>query len=147
MKFKVLVWPCKRGQGHPKLTIFSHLPMVFLCKFGQNPPIGSGDRVQTKFFFIYCLCSVVTSWNLGQNHHSLIKSSNNPNVTIYEVWPESVIWFKRKTRFCWSNFENFKFYSVLTLKIRWSQPKSSLILKPTQRYNIWMLARIRHLVG
>ena len=26
-------------------------PVVFLCKFGQNPGIGSGDRVQTRLIF------------------------------------------------------------------------------------------------
>ena len=30
------------------LLILIILPMLFLCKFGQNPPIGSGDRVQTR---------------------------------------------------------------------------------------------------
>ena len=46
--FKVLMWPWKWGKGHQNLiTIFS-LPMMRLCKFGQNPPIGTGDRVQTR---------------------------------------------------------------------------------------------------
>ena len=26
-------------------------PMVFLCKFGQNPPIGSRDKISEKAHF------------------------------------------------------------------------------------------------
>ena len=33
--------------------------MVFLCKFGQNPPIGSGDKSADNADF-YSLYSVVT---------------------------------------------------------------------------------------
>ena len=39
--------------------------MVFLCKFVQNPKLGSGDRVQTRLIF---------SLNLSQGHQNLIKS-------------------------------------------------------------------------
>ena len=38
----------------------------------------------------------------------------------------------------------YSFYSVVTLKIR--SPKSNQIFKPSQCYNIWSLAKIRHLV-
>ena len=44
--FKVLVWPWKWGQGHKNLITSFSLPIMCLCKFGENPPIGSGDRVQ-----------------------------------------------------------------------------------------------------
>ena len=64
--------------------------MVFLCKFGQHSPIGSGDRVQTRLIF--------------------------------------------------------SLYSVVTIKIRSRSPKSDQIFKPSQRYNIWSLTRICHLI-
>ena len=32
----------------PKSSFLPHDPMVFLCKCGQTPPTGSGDRVQTR---------------------------------------------------------------------------------------------------
>ena len=32
-------------------SLLSHVQVVFLCKFGQNPPFGSGDRVQTMLIF------------------------------------------------------------------------------------------------
>ena len=38
------------------------------------------------------------------------------------------------------------FYSVVTLKIRSRSPKSYQIFKPSQRFTIWSLARICHLV-
>ena len=40
----------------------------------------------------------------------------------------------------------YSFYSVVTLKIRARSPKSKQIFKPFQRYNLWSLARLRHLV-
>ena len=40
----------------------------------------------------------------------------------------------------------YSLYSVVTLKIRSRSPKSDQIFKPSQRYNTWSLARIRHLV-
>ena len=30
------------------LSLYSLVPMLFLCKFGQNPSIGSLNRVQKK---------------------------------------------------------------------------------------------------
>ena len=51
LTFKVLVWPVKWGQGHQNLiTSLFPLPIICLCKFGQNPPIGLGDRVQTRSY-------------------------------------------------------------------------------------------------
>ena len=45
------------------------------------------------------------------------------------------------------NFLQFlQFYNVVTLNIRSRSPKSNQIFKPSQRYSIWSLARIRHLV-
>ena len=40
------------------VIICPHVPMVFLCKFDQNSPFGSGDTVQTRL--IFSLYSVVT---------------------------------------------------------------------------------------
>ena len=40
----------------------------------------------------------------------------------------------------------YSIYSVVTLKIRPRSPNSNQIFKPSQRYNIWCLARIHHLV-
>ena len=64
-----------------------------MCKFGQNPPTGSGEGVQTRLIFTVFI--VWWSWKLGQGHQNLIKSFNYPKVTIHKVWPESFIWFKR----------------------------------------------------
>ena len=43
-------------------SLLSLVPMVFQCKFGQNPPIGSGDSVQTRLDkgHFYSLCCMVT---------------------------------------------------------------------------------------
>ena len=49
----------KMSQGHQNLNISSHVPIVFLCKCGQNPLIVSGDKVQTRLIF-YRFYSVVT---------------------------------------------------------------------------------------
>ena len=46
----------------------------------------------------------------GQGHQNQIKSLNHPSITIYEVWPESVIWFKRQgaDKLFSVKIENFK---------------------------------------
>ena len=36
--------------GHQNLITSFSLPIMCLCKFGQNPSIGSGDRVQTRSY-------------------------------------------------------------------------------------------------
>ena len=55
---KVLVWPWKWGQGHQNLIISPPRPPplptrpspIFCpCKFGQNRPTGSADRVQIRW--------------------------------------------------------------------------------------------------
>ena len=44
-----------RSRSPESNHFFSHVPMVFLCKFGQNPPIGSGDRVWTRLILFSIL--------------------------------------------------------------------------------------------
>ena len=48
--FNVPLWPWKWGQGHQNLITSFPLPIVCLCKFGQNPPTSSEDRVQTRSY-------------------------------------------------------------------------------------------------
>ena len=100
------VWPesiiwSKRQSAHklfwPKFD--SQMTLVFLCNFGQNTPIGSGQAIDNAHF--YSLYIVVTfkirsksPWKLGQGHHNLISSFYYPNGTTHKVWPESINWFK-----------------------------------------------------
>ena len=86
--------------------------MVFLCKFGQNQLIGSGDKSAAKAHFTVFI--VWWPWKLGQGHRNLNQSLKHPNITIYEVWLESVIWFKRyghimvhTSFYFWSKFKKF----------------------------------------
>ena len=68
--------------------------MVFRCKFGRNLPISPGDRVPTRLIF-----TVFIVWwpsKLGHGHQNLINSFNFSSDTIHTVWPESIIWIKRK---------------------------------------------------
>ena len=85
--------------------------------------------------------NLIISWKLGQGHQNLIKSLNHPNVTIYEVWPESVICFFQEIE-CRQAFfgQNLIIQSAdVTLKMRSRSPKSNQILKPSQCYNyeVW----------
>ena len=82
LTFKVLVWPWKWGQGHQNLSI----------AIGENPPIGSGDRVQTRLIFTVFIGWWL--WKLVQGQQNLINTFNYPNDTIPKVWPESIIWFE-----------------------------------------------------
>ena len=93
LTFKVLVWPWKWGKCHQNLILSSPCSVVFLCKFGQNPPICSGERVQKMLIFTTII--VWWSWKLGQGHENLIISFNYYNDTIHIVWPESTVWFNR----------------------------------------------------
>ena len=70
---------------------------------------GSGDRVKIRVIFKVFI--VWWPWKLGQSHQNLIKSLNDPNVTIYEIWPESIIWLKRQ------DAESFFFFFGQNLKI------------------------------
>ena len=57
--------------------------MLFLCKFGQNPPIGLLDRLQKKLIF-----TVLMVWwprKLGHGLQNLIKYFNYPSDTIHEA--------------------------------------------------------------
>ena len=87
------------------------------------PTIGSGDREQTRLIF-----TVFIVWpsKLGQGHQNLIKSLNHPSIIIYEVWPESVIWFKRQgtDKLFGSKFENFK---MLVWLWKWGQGHQNLV--------------------
>ena len=70
-------------------SLLSPLPKVFLCKFGQNPDIGSGGSVRIKLT-LYSLNLVVTL-KVGQGHQNLIKFCDCPNNIVHEVWSESII--------------------------------------------------------
>ena len=123
-------------------NLFSHVPMVFLCKFCQNPTVGSGDRVQTRLSFTVFI--VWWPWKLGQGHQNLIKSQR------YNIWSLARVRHLVQEIGCRQPFlvkiwKFYSFYSVVTLNIRSRSPKSNQTFKPPQRYNIWSLARIRHL--
>ena len=98
--------------------------MVFLCKCGQNPPIGSEDRVHTRLIF-----TVFIVWlpsKLGQGHGNLISFIYIYiifNDIIHKVWPESIIWFKRYSvgNIFWSKFDIQS--ADVTLKMRSRSPK------------------------
>ena len=50
LTFKVLMWTCKWGQGHQHNITSNPVPIMYLCRFGQNPLIGSEDIVQTRSY-------------------------------------------------------------------------------------------------
>ena len=39
-----------RSRSPKSRHFFSPIPVMRLCQFGQNPPIGSEDRVQTRSY-------------------------------------------------------------------------------------------------
>ena len=84
-------------------------------------------------------------WKLGQGHQNLLKSLNYPNFTIYEVWPESVIWFKRQgaDRVVFgSKFENFS--AGVTLKMRSRSPKSYHFFSPPNNVSVQVWSKSTH---
>ena len=73
--------------------------MVFLCKFGQNQLIGSGDKSAAKAHFTVFI--VWWPWKLGQGHRNLNQSLKHPNVTIYEVWSSARSKTTKKSHLNW----------------------------------------------
>ena len=138
-----LMWPWKWGQGHQNLIISSHVSVVFRCKFGQNPPVGSGGRVQTRLIFTVFI--VWWPWKLGHGHKNLINSFNYPSDTIYKVWPQSIIWLKRwSADIFWSKFDIQS--AGVTLKIRSMSPKSNHFFPMSQWCFCASLVKIHRLV-
>ena len=64
-------------------SLLSPLPKMFLCKFGQNPDIGSGGSVQKKLTR-YSLNFVVTL-KVSSMLPNLINFCDCPNDTVHDV--------------------------------------------------------------
>ena len=113
--------------------------MVFLCKFGQNPPIGSGDRVQTRLIFTVFIKWL--PWKISQGHQ---------NLRIFKPFHHYNIWSLARIRYLVQEIGCRKLFGQnlkILVFIVWSRSsKSNQIFKPSQRYNLWSLARICHLV-
>ena len=119
--------------------------MIQYVKFGQNPLFGWRDRVQTSFFWSkFDIQSAGVTLKMCQCHQNLILNFcpmskwcfHASLVKIHQLVQEVVC---RQNSF-------LSLYSVVTLKIRSMSPKSDQIFKLSQHYNIWSLARFRHLV-
>ena len=118
---RVLVWPWKWGQDHQNLIIsFLSLSIMCLCKFRQNPPIGSGDRVQKRLIFTVFI--VWWPWKLGEGQQ--IWPSQH-----YNIWSLARIWHlvqeRVQTSFFRSKFENVR---VLVWPWKWGQDHQNLII-------------------
>ena len=89
----------QRASGTLKMRSVSPKPyhfiptvsVVFLCKFGQIHQWTQEMCRQGSFLVLM----VRWPWQLGQGHKNLFNSFNYPSDTIHNVWPESIIWFKR----------------------------------------------------
>ena len=83
LKFKVLVWPWKWGQGHKNLMT------SFPCPNGVSVQVWSKSTywfrrwVQKRLIFTVFL--VWWPWKLGQGHPNLIKFFNYRNATIHSL--------------------------------------------------------------
>ena len=121
---KIRSWPSKSDQN------FKPSQRYNIWSSAHNLSFDSRDRVQTSFFgqnlTNFTVFIVWWPWKLGQGHQNLTKSLHHPNVTIYEAWPESAIWFKRQgaDKLFWTKFENFK---VLLWPWKWGQGHQNLI--------------------
>ena len=136
--FFVIIWHSKCWfdlENKVKVTniysFHSYVQMVFLCKFGQNSHqlIQEIECTQGSFlvFIVWC------SWKLGQGHQKLITFLNYPSITIYEVWSESVIWFKRQDADKHVLVKIWKCHNAcVTLKMRSRSPKSNHLFPLSQ---------------
>ena len=92
-----------------------------MYEVGHNPLFGTRDRVQTSFcrskFEIFCSLSSLVTLKIrsrSPKSNQIFKPSQR---SIYEVWPESVIWCKRQS----------------TDKLRWRDPHQKQYVLPKLR--------------
>ena len=108
-------------------SLLSNVSMVFLCKFGQNPPICLGDKSADKTHF-YSLYSVVTLKLMSKSPKSnqifqLSQGYNTCNLTgihhlVQEIWCRQAFLDKIWHSKCWCDLENqfmvTKIYTLLS---------------------------------
>ena len=121
----------KMRSRSPKPNHFSPVPMLSLCKVGQNQPTGSLDRLLKKLIF-YNHNSAVTlkiESRTPKSNQFFFLTFNYPNDTTHEVWPESIIWVEKQASFFWSKFDIQS--SDVTLKMKSRSPKSKHFFLPS----------------
>ena len=123
LTFKVMLWPWKWGKGNQKLFL-SHVSVVFLCKFGQNPPIGSGDRVLTRLIFTVFI--VWWPWKLGQGCKNLINYCKYPNDTMRKVGQNPLLGSRVRVQTIFFG-QNLTF-NVVVWPWKWGQGQQNLII-------------------
>ena len=131
----------------PKSKIFflPHVSVVFVCKFGQNPPISSGNKSADKAHF-YSLFSVVTL-KLDQGHQNLTDSFNYSNDTIHTFGQNPSFGSRDRvqTSFFWLKFDIQS--AGVTLKMRSRSPKSKIFFFPMSQWCFYAsLVKIHQLV-
>ena len=143
----MLVWPSQWGHGHQNLIISFPCPIGVSVQVWSNPPIGSGDKVQTRLIFtIFIVWWKLKIRSRSPKSNQIFKPSQR-----FNIWSLAHIRHLVQEIGCRQAFflvKIWKFqslYSVVTLKIRSRSPKSNQIFKPSPYYNIWSLATIRHL--
>ena len=98
-------------------------PSGVSVQVGQNPPLGSGDRVQTMLIFTVFI--VWWPWKLGQGHHNLFKSLTIPMLQYMKFGQNQS--FGSSDRCCKQVFLGQKSLirsAGVTLKMRSKSPKS-----------------------
>ena len=105
------------------LSFLSHISLVFLCKFGQNPPIGLGDRVQTRLIFTVFI--VWWPWKLGQGHQNLTNPFIIPMIQSIKYGQNTS--FDSRDRVLTSFFRSkLDIFKVLVWPWKWARsPKSN----------------------
>ena len=72
--------------------LFSPVQVMCLCKFGQNPPNGSGDRVQTRSYAdadgIRTLISYLFTSSSSQKQNSAIRHHVSQGNVYTNTWPK-----------------------------------------------------------
>ena len=152
----IVWWIWKLGHGSPKSEqIFKPSQRYNIWSLARICPLVQ-DRVQTSLFFF------VKIWNFHGFYSVMnlkIRSRSPKSNQIFKPSQRYNIWSLARIRplvqeigcrqVCFFFVKIWKFhsfYSVMNLKIRSRSPKSEQIFKPSQRYNIWSLARICPLV-
>ena len=113
-------------------SVLVHVPLIYVCKFGHNPSILSGYRVQTSHFSTFF--DFVWPWKWGHGHQNLISSCPCPVNIRVQVWSKSIHSFRIQGA-------DKPFFNILW-PWKWSQGHQNLTLVHVLTMYLWKFSQI-----
>ena len=131
-----------RSRSTKSNHFFSHVPMVFLSKFVQNPPFVSEDRVQTRLIFSLYSVVILKIMLTSSKSNQVFKLSQQ-----YSIFSLARIRYLVQEIGCRCAFfgQNLKISSAgVTLKMRSRSPKSNHFFPPPNNVSVQVWSKSIH---